>query len=157
MISLGWREWGSLYELGIPAIKMKVDTGARTSALHAFQVRRFKKGGKSRVRFSIHPLQRNKNLELECTADVHDIRFVTDSGGHREKRIIILTPLQLGDETWPIEVSLTRRDTMLFRMLLGRRAVRSRFLVDPAKSYLLGKELPQIYQTPEWALQKVPK
>jgi hypothetical protein len=136
---IGWREWVSLPELGIAMIKAKVDTGARTSALHAFALSPFKARGKQRVRFDIHPLQKNITKIATCVADVIDMRMVTDSGGHRELRYVISTPIIIGGDSWPIEITLTERDTMLFRMLIGRGAIRQRFVVNPAKSFITTK------------------
>lgn len=133
---IGWREWVSLPALGVNFIKAKVDTGARTSALHAFALRPFKEGNQDKICFDIHPWQNNNEMTITCTADVIDKRWVSDSGGHREERFVIRTPIILGEETWPIEITLTERDTMLFRMLLGRSAVRKRFLVNSGRSFI---------------------
>lgn len=142
LVTLGWREWVALPDLGIPRLKCKVDTGARSSALHAFYLEPFTSHGKDRIRFGIHPLQRRTDREHVCTADVLDQRIVADSGGHRERRYVIETTVVLGEESWPIEITLTDRDTMRFRMLLGRTAIRQKFVVNPASSYLAGKPKP---------------
>jgi hypothetical protein len=138
-IRVGWREWLSLPGLGIPAIKAKVDTGARTSSLHTFFVERVRKEKKSLVRFGVRPLQRRRDVHLTCMAELLDQRVVSDSGGHRELRWVIETPIRMGGEEWLSELTLTDRDSMLFRMLLGRTAMSGRVLVDPEASYLTGK------------------
>lgn len=139
--SIGWREWVSLPELGLQMIKAKVDTGARTSALHAFSLETFKEGNKDKIRFDIHPVQNNTTVVTTCVADVIDLRWVSDSGGHREERYVISTPLKIGERVYPIEITLTERDTMLFRMLLGRSAIRRQFLVNPARSFITTKKV----------------
>lgn len=136
LIVTGWREWVQLPSLGIRRVKAKIDTGARTSALHAFHVETFDKGGEQWVRFKIHPKQNRVDLEQVCEARVKDERMVSDSGGHKEARYIIETDLVLAGRRWPVEISLTSRDDMRFRMLLGRTAMDNRVIVNPARSYL---------------------
>lgn len=142
---IGWREWLALPDLGIQAIKAKVDTGARTSALHTFGLEPFEKDGTLKVKFTVHPLQRRKDIEVSCVADVVDRRRVTSSAGQSEMRYVIQTTVALGEIRWPIELTLTNRRSMRFRMLLGRAAITGRLLVDPAKSYLTGRKLSKIY------------
>lgn len=140
LLTFGWREWVVLPDLNLPAIKAKVDTGARTSALHAFEVSPYTKNKIQYVEFKIHPLQDDIETIVNCQAKVLDNRVVTDSGGHKEDRLVIETLCTIGIHSWPIEVTLTARDNMKFRMLLGRNAIKNRALVDSAKSYLVGKK-----------------
>ena len=144
---IGWKEWIELPDLGIPAIKAKIDTGARTSALHIFDLEEFFSNGRRMVRFGIHPLQRRKDIVRFCEAPVLEKRRVKDSGGHTEKRYVIRTKAVMGSESWKIDLTLTNRDLMLFRMLLGRTAVENRFLINPGRSYLTGRSLAKSYKT----------
>lgn len=137
---IGWREWVALPGLSVDQIKCKVDTGAKTSALHTFFIEPFQKKNKEHIRFGLHPLQRSKDKEIICTCKIEDRRIVTDSGGHREQRYVIKTPIKLGSHIWNAEFTLTDRENMLFRMLLGREAIKNRFIVNPARSYLIGKK-----------------
>lgn len=141
---IGWREWIALPTLGVQAIKAKIDTGARSSALHAFAVERFERAGRAMVRFHAHPIQRNDDYIVTAEATLLEERMVRNSGGQEELRPVIETLVQVGGVVWAIELTLTNRDEMGFRMLLGRQAVRRRYLVDPGRSYL--QPLPQ--QTP---------
>lgn len=139
---VGWREWVALPELGLPALKAKIDTGARTSSLHAYYIKPFQQRGKRFVRFGLHPAQRRKSIARECIAEVIDRRHVTDSGGRREFRYVIRTLLRLGGQEWPIEITLANRETMMFRMLLGRTALEGRAAIDPARSFVNGRITP---------------
>ncbi|MBI2381457.1 MAG: ATP-dependent zinc protease [Gammaproteobacteria bacterium] len=138
---LGWREWAALPELGLAKLKLKVDTGARTSALHAFELLPFVRDGAHWVRFSIHPSRKRPDV-VTCEAPVIDYRPVTDSGGHQEARYVIRAEVVLGRMAWPIDITLTNRDSMRFRMLLGRSALLPGMLVDPKHSYLQGQPEP---------------
>lgn len=138
-IIIGWREWISLPDLSVPGIKVKVDTGARTSALHAFEIKPFKKNNETWIEFYLHPIQRHRKPELKCETKIFGTRTVTSSNGQQELRYVILSTLSLGGISWPVEITLTNRDEMGFRMLLGRQAMQNKILVDPSKSYQLGK------------------
>ena len=145
---VGWREWAGLPDLGVAMVKAKVDTGARTSALHAWNIRSFERDAAPWVAFEVHPFQNDKVTRIICEARVHDRRLVRSSTGHAQERFVIRTTLALGDGAWPIELTLARRDEMGFRMLIGRSALRRRAIVDPARSYLC--------PNPEWSRANVP-
>lgn len=136
---MGWREWVGLPDLGIPLIKVKVDTGARSSALHVSEIEPFNKRRKNWVRFLVHPIQRDSHIVTVAEAELLDWREVKSSTGHRQHRAVILTHLEFLGMRWPVELTLARRDMMGFRMLLGRQAIKDRFVVDPVLSYLGGK------------------
>lgn len=138
LLVVGWREWVSLPGLGVDRIKAKIDTGARTSTLHAFDIEVLKIRGKEMVRFKVHPLQRQSKKVIVCQADLYDERMVRSSSGHSSLRPVILTSLQVGPHSWDIEITLTNRDKMGFRMLIGRQAIRKHLLVHPGKSFILG-------------------
>ena len=136
---LGWREWAALPEIGLHLIKAKVDTGARTSTLHAFYVEPLRRGAAQSVRFGVHPLRGRLDVVVHGEAPLLERRRICDSGGHREERCVILTRLRIGGREWPIELTLTNRETMLFRMLLGRGAIAGHALVDPQLSFVTGR------------------
>lgn len=137
--TIGWREYVSLPDLKIAAIKAKVDTGARSSSLHAFEMELYRKDGLDYVRFKIHPMQRNDSLVVAVETPVFDVRRVRSSSGESSVRPVIVTVVELLGVAWPIELTLANRDQMGFRMLLGREAIRGRMLVDPGNSYFGGK------------------
>ncbi len=139
---IGFREWISLPLLNLVALKAKIDTGAKTSSLHAFEIRHVKRGGKSFVRFKVHPIQRNLDLVVSCLAPLIDRRIVTDSGGHKELRYVIHTTIHIAGIKKTIELTLSNRETMKYRMLLGREALKQ-FYIDPSQSYLLKKNQKQ--------------
>ncbi|MBX2884227.1 MAG: ATP-dependent zinc protease [Granulosicoccus sp.] len=138
-LTLGWREWVALPDLAIPAIKAKVDTGARTSALHAIDIEPFTRDEQPWVRFAVHPVQKHRDLKIQCEAPVVEQREIMDSGGHRETRFVVNTQLQLGAQKKLIELTLTCRYGMRFRMLLGRTALKPDVVCDPGTSYKLGR------------------
>jgi hypothetical protein len=138
-ILVGWREWVALPELGVPAIKAKVDTGARSSSLHTLDMEIFDRDGVDWVRFHVQPLRRYRKIAFEGEAPVVDYRNVRDSGGHTTRRPYIRTRLEMGGHSWQIDINLTERGDLLFPMLLGRVALQRRCHVDPASSYLLGR------------------
>ncbi len=136
---IGSREWCSLPDLHIPAIKAKVDTGAKTSAIHAVNIELVKIKSKKYVHFDVPPVQANHNLIVRCKAPVIDERSIMNSNGHKEHRYVISTTIKLGEEKWEIEITLSNRDPLKFPMLLGREALRKHVLIDPNKKYRQGK------------------
>lgn len=134
---VGWREWAHLPELGIDEIKVKIDTGAKTSAIHAFDISTVTYKGKEFVKFDIHPYQDNDEISHTRVHPIHDFRWITSSTGHKQKRFIIQTVLKIGTYSNLIELSLAKRDEMGFRMLVGRSSLDSSVLVNPKRSFLL--------------------
>lgn len=137
---IGWREWISLPELGIDRIKAKIDTGARSSAIHAVGVERFERDDEPWIRFGVQPLQRRNRPQVAVESRLHDERWVRNSGGGRELRPVLLTEVGIGSYRWSIELTLTDRQPMGFRFLLGRQAIRGRALIDPGSSYRIGRK-----------------
>jgi len=135
---VGWREWASLPMLNTPLIKVKIDTGAKTSALHAYDLEIVEINNKKYAKFVIHPLQNNDNITRCAVAEIIDSRIVRSSNGHKEERVVIRSPIKIGLDHWDIDITLTKRDIMRYRMLLGREAMKS-LLVNPGKSYCQGK------------------
>lgn len=136
---IGWREWVALPDLGVPRIKVKVDTGARSSSLHAHKLEQFERDGAEWVKFEIHPVQRTSVDAIRVESRVIDVRDVRSSNGKRSRRPVIRTSIGLMDRRWDVELTLANRDEMGFRMLLGREAFRERFLVDAGRSFLGGR------------------
>jgi hypothetical protein len=141
--TIGWREWVALPEVGISIIKAKVDTGARSSALHAFDFEVIEVEGVARIRFKVHPIQRDSHTVILCEAPLIGERWVRSSTGRSMLRPVIRTRIRLGERSFPTEITLVRRDLMGFRMLLGRRALRNRFLVDSGRSFLISSPRPR--------------
>jgi hypothetical protein len=140
----GWREWVGLPDLGVDFVKAKLDTGARTSALHAFDVEEVDRDGEDWVRFSIHPWQRSAEDARTVELPIHDRRHVRSSTGHTQERYVVLMRVRIHGTDVTSEVTLTRRDSMGFRMLIGREALRQAFLVDSGRSYLGGRPPRQV-------------
>lgn len=136
---IGWREWVSLPDFHVPGIKVKVDTGAATSAIHAFNIEHFDRDGERFVRFNVHPLQRRHDVSIPCEGRLIDKREVKSSGGHVQRRLVVETMLGIAGRQWKIDLTLTNRDQMKFRMLLGRSAMSGRLIVDPNLSYQTGR------------------
>jgi len=136
---VGWREWVQLPSLGVEWVKAKVDTGARTSSLHAFGLEEFSRDGVPWVRFAVHPWQRSKEDSIIAEAPLFERRSIRSSNGRSELRPVIQTMLRIGQHESLVDLTLTRRDDMGFRMLLGREAIRGRFLVDSGRSYIAGR------------------
>lgn len=135
---IGWREWVALPALHVPRIKAKIDTGARSSSLHAHDIEYFRRRGQEWVRFEIHPMQRAKRPRIIAEEELFEMRKVKSSGGHVTLRPVIMTTVEVLGRSWEIELTLASRDTMGFRMLLGRQAVRGHMLVDAGRSYYGG-------------------
>lgn len=133
---IGWSEWCALPELGIASIKAKIDTGAKTSAIHAYSITAYQLRNKHFVRFNIHPLPKRDDITISCNAEVIDQRHVMSSNGHIENRYVITTPIRLGEQEWNIELTLSNRDPLRFRMLLGREALKGRVVIDPSRRLL---------------------
>jgi hypothetical protein len=140
--TIGWREFVTLPQLKIDKIKAKIDTGARSSAIHAFNIQELSRNGKKIIRFQIHPLQRDSKTTITSEAELLEYRKIRNSGGIAQFRPVIKTNIEVGKYIWSIELSLTNRDVMGFRMLLGRQAVRNKFLVDPGGSFLQSHRKP---------------
>jgi ribosomal protein S6--L-glutamate ligase len=135
-LSFGWEEWISLPDLGLPALKAKIDTGARTSALHAHDIETFGPSNRPKVRFNVHPISGREDIAITCSATLIDRREVTSSNGESEQRYVISTTLEVGGQKWPIEVTLTNRGGMTSRMLLGRQALTDHITISATERRL---------------------
>ena len=137
-IIIGSEEWCGFPALGLPAIKARVDSGAKTSSIHAFNIQSFRRGGMLWVSFEVHPIQNNRKAVVRCERPVIDKRKVKSSSGVAETRYVIQVPMKVADQTWEVELTLANRDSMGYRMLLGREAMSGRMVVDPSTSFRLG-------------------
>ncbi len=138
-LEIGWREWAELPALSDRRILAKMDTGAKTSAIHAYRIREVMRDGRLHAEFHIHPVQKKKRPEIFCSAPIHDRRLIRSSNGAIQERIVIVAVLRLGSREWPIDLSLANRDDMGFRLLIGRDALRKNVIIHPARSFLLGR------------------
>ncbi|OIQ00144.1 MAG: hypothetical protein AUK35_03120 [Zetaproteobacteria bacterium CG2_30_46_52] len=138
-VLIGAQEWCAFPELGIPAIKMRVDSGAKTSSIHAFDIKKFERDGVEWVSFDVHPLQRDKKTTKRCEHVLVDRRHIKSSTGEQQKRYVIRTQMQMGDLSYDIDLTLANRDSMGFRMLLGREAMNGRVIIDPGQTFCLGR------------------
>lgn len=143
---VGYEEWAGLPQLGLPSLKVKIDTGARTSALHARDIEPFERDGVHLVRFKVQPVPRRPRIEIDCVARLIDRRNVTSSNGERELRYVIETELEIGNRRWPIEITLTNRASMSYRMLIGRQALQPGMLVDPKVSGHQARRSHKVYR-----------
>lgn len=139
LLLVGRNEWCQLPDLHVPAIKAKIDTGAKTSAIHAFDIKTITRKGKKYVHFTIHPIQGNNTVAINCKSCIIDERLVMSSNGHKESRYVIATSLKIGEQVWNIELTLSNRDPLRYRMLLGREALNNRVLIDPSLSLNQGR------------------
>lgn len=139
LITIGWKEWCALPDLYLPAIKAKIDTGAKTSTLHATNIRVLQQEGVDYVEFLADPVQHMPNIKRRCVARLADQRYIMNSTGHREKRCVIKTQLVLGSLAWEVEVTLTDRELLSYRMLIGRDAIRGHVMINPAKTHCQGR------------------
>jgi ribosomal protein S6--L-glutamate ligase len=139
LLHIGWQEWCAIEDLDIPAIKAKIDTGAKTSAIHATEITPFTRKDQLYVHFVVFPLQRNSEIQVKCTAPVVDKRVVMSSNGIQEDRYVIRTQIKMGDQTWEIDLTLSDRDPLRFRLLLGREALKNRVIINPAKHCCIDK------------------
>ncbi len=136
---IGWREWAGLPDFGVEEINAKIDTGAKSSAIHAYRIKEIEIDGEPHAEFFLHPVQRRKKPEIYCRAPIVDKRLIRSSNGQEEERFVIEANLRLGDRLWKADLTLTNRDAMGFRLLIGRDALRKRFMIDPGASYMLGR------------------
>jgi len=137
---VGSLETCDLPEIGIVDLQVRVDTGAKTSSLHVDNLEKIQRDGKPWIAFDIHPDVHNVDQVIRCKAPLHDVRKIKSSNGVAEERFVIKTALKLADQAWPIEITLTNRADMRNLMLLGRQGMGKRLLVDPSKTFLLGRK-----------------